>query len=80
MSNALRPFQGISPRLGERVYIDPASVVIGDVELGDDCSVWPMTVIRVICIGSASALVLACRMAACCILPMPAISILMAFH
>lgn len=45
-SSALRSYQGVSPRLGERVYIDPASVVIGDVELGDDCSVWPMTVIR----------------------------------
>ncbi|PRY58840.1 carbonic anhydrase/acetyltransferase-like protein (isoleucine patch superfamily) [Vreelandella songnenensis] len=46
MSGALRSFKGHSPRLGERVYIDPASVVIGDVVLGDDCSVWPMTVIR----------------------------------
>lgn len=46
MSSALRRFQGMEPQLGERVYIDPASVVIGDVVLGDDCSVWPMTVIR----------------------------------
>ncbi|MGM0522033.1 MAG: gamma carbonic anhydrase family protein [Pseudomonadota bacterium] len=46
MSTALRPYQGQTPTLGERVYIDPASVVIGDVTLGDDCSVWPMTVIR----------------------------------
>ncbi len=46
MNSAQRAFQGVLPRLGARVYIDPASVVIGDVELGDDCSVWPMTVIR----------------------------------
>lgn len=46
MSRALRAYQDIEPQLGERVYIDPASVVIGDVVLGDDCSVWPMTVIR----------------------------------
>lgn len=46
MSSALRTYQGVSPQLGERVYVDPASVVIGDVVLGDDCSVWPMTVIR----------------------------------
>lgn len=46
MSSALRSYQGISPELGGRVYIDPASVVIGNVVLGDDCSVWPMTVIR----------------------------------
>lgn len=42
----LRPFQGLTPRLGERVFVDPSSVVLGDVVLGDDCSVWPMTVIR----------------------------------
>jgi len=46
MSSVLRRYQGMAPQLGERVYIDPASVVIGDVVLGDDCSVWPMTVIR----------------------------------
>ncbi|GEN29676.1 gamma carbonic anhydrase family protein [Halovibrio variabilis] len=46
MSSAVRRYQGVEPQLGERVYIDPASVVIGDVVLGDDCSVWPMTVIR----------------------------------
>ncbi|MBT2774930.1 gamma carbonic anhydrase family protein [Halomonas sp. ISL-60] len=46
MSSVLRRYQGMEPQLGERVYIDPASVVIGDVVLGDDCSVWPMTVIR----------------------------------
>ncbi|MCA1773626.1 MAG: gamma carbonic anhydrase family protein [Halomonas sp.] len=46
MSTALRTFNSMTPGLGERVYIDSASVVIGDVELGDDCSVWPMTVIR----------------------------------
>ncbi|WP_447527321.1 gamma carbonic anhydrase family protein [Vreelandella sp. TE19] len=46
MSKALRAFKEYFPKLGERVFIDPASVVIGDVVLGDDCSVWPMTVIR----------------------------------
>lgn len=35
-----------SPRLGERVYIDPKACVTGSVVLGDDVSVWPMTVIR----------------------------------
>ncbi|MDV6318104.1 gamma carbonic anhydrase family protein [Chromohalobacter sp. HP20-39] len=42
----LRTFKGTTPRLGARVYIDPTCVVLGDVTLGDDCSVWPMTVIR----------------------------------
>jgi carbonic anhydrase/acetyltransferase-like protein (isoleucine patch superfamily) len=34
------------PRLGERVFIDDTAVVSGDVELGDDVSIWPMTVVR----------------------------------
>lgn len=46
MSDSIRPFQNTTPKLGERVYIDPKSVIIGDVELGDDVSVWPMAVIR----------------------------------
>ncbi|SDM81547.1 Carbonic anhydrase or acetyltransferase, isoleucine patch superfamily [Franzmannia pantelleriensis] len=44
--SALRSFQGHTPRLGERVYLDPQSLVLGDVTLGDDCSVWPMAVVR----------------------------------
>ena len=42
----LRAFRGRLPILGERVYLDPAGLVIGDVTLGDDVSVWPGTVIR----------------------------------
>ena len=42
----IRPYLHHLPTLGERVYIDPAAVVIGDVVLGDDVSVWPATVIR----------------------------------
>lgn len=43
---AIRPFLDKHPALGQRVYIDPACTVIGEVELGDDVSVWPGTVIR----------------------------------
>lgn len=43
---ALRPYLDKRPVLGARVYIDPACTIIGDVELGDDASVWPGTVIR----------------------------------
>lgn len=35
-----------TPQLGNGVYIDPQSAVIGDVALGDDSSVWPMAVVR----------------------------------
>ncbi|WP_051227349.1 gamma carbonic anhydrase family protein [Oceanospirillum beijerinckii] len=44
--NAIRSFQGMEPQLGERVFVDPSAVVLGDVVMGDDCSVWPLTVIR----------------------------------
>jgi carbonic anhydrase/acetyltransferase-like protein (isoleucine patch superfamily) len=41
-----RPYRGIHPKLAPGVYIDPAAVVIGDVELGADASIWPMAVVR----------------------------------
>ena len=43
---SIRTYQGITPRLGANVYIDPAAHVIGDVELGDDASLWPCAVAR----------------------------------
>ena len=44
--SAIRPFQGLLPRLGDNVFVDASAVVIGDVEIGDDSSVWPCVVIR----------------------------------
>ena len=45
-ATSLRSFEGQSPRIGERVLIDPSAVVLGDVELADDVSVWPQASIR----------------------------------
>lgn len=42
----IRSFQNTIPKLGNDVYVDDSAVVIGDVVLGDDCSVWPQAVIR----------------------------------
>lgn len=42
----IRSFQGIEPRLGERVFVAPGAYVIGDVELGDDVSFWFHTMAR----------------------------------
>ncbi len=42
----IRSFQNKVPSQGERVFVDPASTVIGDVDLGDDSSVWPGAVVR----------------------------------
>lgn len=43
---AIRKFNDIQPRIGKSVYIDDSAVVIGDVTLGDDVSIWPTTVVR----------------------------------
>ena len=43
---ALRPYLGRFPVLGPRVYVDPAATVIGDVELAEDVSIWPGTIVR----------------------------------
>lgn len=42
----LRPFRKVFPIIGERVFIDNSSVVIGDVKLSDDVSIWPLVAIR----------------------------------
>jgi carbonic anhydrase/acetyltransferase-like protein (isoleucine patch superfamily) len=42
----IRSHKGKTPKIGKNVYIDPMALVIGDVTLGDDCSVWPGAVIR----------------------------------
>lgn len=42
----VRSYQGISPKLGDKVFVDPSAVVLGDVEIGADSSVWPLVVIR----------------------------------
>ncbi|MCT8952824.1 gamma carbonic anhydrase family protein [Pseudomonas lundensis] len=43
---SIRPFQQHTPALGQRAFVDRSAVVIGDVEIGADSSVWPLTVIR----------------------------------
>ncbi|MBI5450393.1 MAG: gamma carbonic anhydrase family protein [Gammaproteobacteria bacterium] len=42
----VRSYQGISPRIAASSYVDEAAVVIGDVTIGDDASLWPMVVAR----------------------------------
>lgn len=43
---SLRAFQDKRPEIGHRVLIDPSAVVLGDVTLGDDVSIWPQAVVR----------------------------------
>lgn len=44
--NNIRSFEDKLPNLGQRVYVDPHAVLIGDVTIGDDSSIWPMAVLR----------------------------------
>jgi len=42
----IRQFKNVKPVIGENVYIDDSAVVIGDVKIGSDVSIWPTTVVR----------------------------------
>ncbi|PYQ59098.1 MAG: gamma carbonic anhydrase family protein [Acidobacteria bacterium] len=42
----VRSYEGKQPRLGARVFIAENAAVIGDVQLGDDCSIWYSAVVR----------------------------------
>lgn len=41
-----RAYDGHSPRIGDRVFIAENATLIGDVTLGDDCSIWYGAVLR----------------------------------
>jgi carbonic anhydrase/acetyltransferase-like protein (isoleucine patch superfamily) len=43
---SIRPFRGQFPRIAEGVYVDDTALVIGDVTIGRDASLWPMVVAR----------------------------------
>ncbi|WP_448215127.1 gamma carbonic anhydrase family protein [Endozoicomonas sp. 2B-B] len=45
-SQSIRTFRGHTPTLGDRVFIDETALILGDVEIGEDSSVWPMAVVR----------------------------------
>jgi len=42
----LRDFKGKKPRLGNGVFLAENASVIGDVEIGNDCSIWYGAVLR----------------------------------
>ena len=43
---SFREINGKQAKIGKSVFIDDSAVVIGSVTLGDDVSIWPMTVVR----------------------------------
>lgn len=44
--NSIRPFGSVHPRVDPSAWVDPTAVVIGDVTLGPDASIWPLCVLR----------------------------------
>ena len=46
MTTSLRRYKDLFPKTGLRVMIDSSSVVIGDVRMADDVSIWPLVAIR----------------------------------
>jgi carbonic anhydrase/acetyltransferase-like protein (isoleucine patch superfamily) len=42
----IRAYRGKRPQIAATAWIDPAAVIIGDVVVGEDASVWPCSVIR----------------------------------
>ena len=42
----IRSYRGRWPDIAASAYIDPAAVIIGDVTIGEQSSVWPGVVIR----------------------------------
>jgi carbonic anhydrase/acetyltransferase-like protein (isoleucine patch superfamily) len=42
----IKSVHGISPKMGENCFLAENCTVVGDVEMGDDCSVWFNAVVR----------------------------------
>ena len=41
-----RPYKGIFPEIGTQVYIDESAVIVGDVNIANDVSIWPLVSAR----------------------------------
>lgn len=42
----IRPYKGVMPRIAAGCYIDESAQVVGDVELGENASIWMCAVVR----------------------------------
>jgi carbonic anhydrase/acetyltransferase-like protein (isoleucine patch superfamily) len=42
----IKTLRGITPKIGNNCYLADNATIIGDVEIGDDCSIWFNTVLR----------------------------------
>ena len=46
MSGLIVPFKGFTPRIARSAFIAPNAALIGEVEIGANCSIWFSTVLR----------------------------------
>ncbi len=44
--NNLRKLNGITPSCGESTYIDEDCILVGDIQIGDNSSIWPLVAAR----------------------------------
>lgn len=42
----IRSFHEHQPKLGEGVYVDDSCVLVGDIKVGDNSSIWPFVAVR----------------------------------
>ena len=42
----IRNFEDKQPIIHETTFVDETALVLGEVQIGENCSIWPMTVIR----------------------------------
>ncbi len=42
----VRPFDGITPDIHPSAWVDPSALIIGDVHIGAESSIWPRVVVR----------------------------------
>jgi len=42
----LRSYRDVIPKLGASVYIDESAVLVGDISIADDVSIWPLVAAR----------------------------------
>jgi carbonic anhydrase/acetyltransferase-like protein (isoleucine patch superfamily) len=42
----IRPYKGISPSFGSNIYLDDSAVLVGDINIANDVSIWPLVAAR----------------------------------
>lgn len=43
---SIRAFEHHHPQLGDKVFVDPSALVLGQVTIGNNSSIWPMATVR----------------------------------